>query len=80
MSAGENRDLRVLDAIPDQVREAAQDRPAHIAIQRGIDIRRIYESVQRSAEFGMKLSRQARLLIFIPLLRLRNVQFGGRRT
>ena len=54
MGAGDNRDCRVCNAIPDQVGEAVENRAPNVAIQDGVDERRFSKSVDSGAEFSME--------------------------
>ena len=51
----ENRDQRVLHAIPHQTRKPVQHRSANVSVDYRIDKGGFYEPVESSTELGMRL-------------------------
>ncbi len=75
--AGQDRDLRTLQAIPNEVRKAVQHRATNATIQLGEYERCFREAFDEILEFDAKFSGQPGLFGFIPFKGFCNVEFSG---
>lgn len=77
MCTGDNRDVRIADAKPNQVGKSVQYRSADFTVQHRIDERCFREPAKRGTELGVELCRQSLLLRLIPVLGLDDVPLCG---
>lgn len=75
MCTRENRDLLAKNAIPDEKREAMNNRSPGISIQSGINEWSFSEYAEHFGNFRMELGAETAALRLIPDLRLSNVAF-----
>jgi hypothetical protein len=72
---GENCDLLAKNAIPDEIREAMNNRSLNLSIQSWIDERSFGDYGEDLGNFRMQLGAETGALRLVPYLRLSNVEF-----
>lgn len=77
MRTGENRDLLAKNAIPDEIREAMNNRSPNLSIQSWIDERIFSEYGEDLGNFRMEVGAETGALRLVPDLRLSDIEFRG---